>query len=245
MTDRNEMPYLYYRGICSLDLGLYIRKGGKGSYYGASRSVDFEEIPGRNGDLIIDNKRYNNISVPYDFVLIEKDVRNFDELTHRVKSWLLSHVGYFELWDGYDKRYFRLGAYNDEVNIEEELRGLGEFSASFNCKPFKYSFDGQKMVNMTEAGSIVNPEYLPSAPYIRIYGSGNITLTINNDSFYFEDIEDYIEVDSESMNAYKGISPLNNKMKTANFPEFIPGDNAIAWTGSVNKIEIIPRWCAL
>ena len=101
------------------------------------------------------------------------------------------------------------------------------------------------MVNMTETGSIVNPEYLPSAPYIRIYGSGNITLTINNDSFYFEDIEDYIEVDSESMNAYKGISPLNNKMKTANFPEFIPGDNAIAWTGSVNKIEIIPRWCAL
>jgi len=245
LTEKNKMPFLQYKGICSLDLGLYIKKGGKGSYNGALRSVDFEKVPGRSGDLIMDNKRYDNITVSYDFILLEKDIRDFNEITHRVKKWLLADVGYFMLWDSYDMHHYRMGMYSGSVDISEELRGMGEFSASFNCKPFKYSFGGTERVVMTTPGDIVNPEYIPSMPYIKIYGAGNVTLFVNNDSFYFYGVDGYIEIDSEAMNAYKGITSLNNAMKTPKFPEFMPGTNTISWEGQVEKIEIIPRWCAL
>lgn len=202
-------------------------------------------MPGRSGNLIIDNKRYNNVTVPYSLFLLDRGQEGLAALAHNVKAWLLSEVGYFRLWDSYDTCYFRLASYNDGVNIEEELRGIGEFTASFNCKPFKYSFEGQEAVEMTQPETIVNPEYLPSAPYIKIVGNGNITLTINNTSFYFVDIDGYIEVDSDTMNAHKGLESLNNSMKTPTFPEFTPGENTISWVGAVEKLEIVPRWCAL
>lgn len=56
-----------------------------------------------------------------------------------------------------------------------------------------------------------NAEFFPSSPYIKITGSGTVTLTINNASFTFSDIDEYIEIDSEAMNAYKGTVAKNNK----------------------------------
>ncbi len=238
----NKMPWLMFKDNYSLEFGLYIT--GKGSYKGASRDISYQSIPGRSGDLLIDNGRYSNITIPYELTLLTPE-RDFAELTHLIKGWLLSEPGYYKLWDSYDQLYYRLGSYSDEVDIEQELRDLGKLSISFKCKPFKYSFEGQKAITITEESSLYNAEFYHSLPYIKINGSGDITLSINNDSFYFEDVDDYIEIDSEIMNAFKGIERQNTKMKTPNFPTLAPGNNAISWVGSVTSIEIVPRWCCL
>ena len=60
---------------------------------------------------------------------------------------------------------------------------------------------------------------LAAKPYIKIYGSGNISLHINSDTFTFENVSDYIEIDSETMNAYKGQSLQNNVMSGDGFPD--------------------------
>ena len=98
---------------------------------------------------------------------------------------------------------------------------------------------------LPNSGIIVNPELFPSYPYIKITGSGNVTLSIGSSSFVLTAIGPSIEIDSEIMNVYRGATSLNSKMTSSGFPVLLPGDNSISWTGTVTKVEIIPRWCTL
>lgn len=239
----NGFPYLIFKERSSLDFGLYVTE--KGSYKGASRDITYTSVPGRSGDLITDNGRYKNISIPYKMALLNTTGRGFEEIAHQIKGWLLAEAGYFRLWDSYDSKYFRLASFSEEADIEQELRDLGSLALTFDCKPFKYSIEGQKAVTFTAAGDLYNVEFFASLPYIKITGAGAVTLYINNEAFSFSDIDGYIELDSEIMNAYKGISPQNDKMTSSAFPSLAPGKNSISWTGTVEKVEIVPRWCCL
>jgi len=230
-----------YKGVSSLDNGIIIKS--KQTHNGAGRDVTYQSIPGRSGDLIIDNNRFLNVLVSYTVEILENEAYSLPELTRKIKGWLLSDVGYFRLYDSYDSKYFRLAACTDELDISEDVYGIGNCTIAFNCKPFKYAFDGQNNIKLTESGTITNPEQYPSRPYIKITGNGDITLSINNDSFVFSDVDEFIEIDSEIMNAFKGAIPQNNKMRTPFFPSLEPGENNISWTGNVAGVEIIPRWC--
>lgn len=239
-----RLPYLYYKGINSLDLSLYIKS--KGTYNAAERDKRFISVPGRNGDLIQDNGRYANVVIPYDLVLLKKDNRPFNDLVHSVKDWLLADSGYNILWDSYDPRYYRYATLEGGLDIDEELTNLGELSLTFNCKPFRYSFDGQKTIVITQSSTqLYNPENLPAAPYIKIYGNGTITLSVNSITNTFTGVSGYIEIDSEIMNAYKGSTALNNIMTGDTFPKLTPGTNNITITGAASRAEIVPRWCTL
>lgn len=237
-----KLPFLMFKDRSSLEYGLLITE--KGSYKGAQRDITYTSIPGRSGDLVTDNGRYKNVKIPYSLALLNTTDWSFDELTRLIKGWLLSEQGYFPLWDSYDGKYYRLASYSNEVDIEQELRDLGKLKLSFNCKPFKYSFEGQRTVEMTAAGTLYNAEQFESKPYIKIVGSGTITLTINSAAVTLSNVDGYIELDSEMMNAYKGTTAANNQMSGA-FPVLAPGKNNIAWTGSVTRLEIVPRWCCL
>ncbi len=98
---------------------------------------------------------------------------------------------------------------------------------------------------MTSSGSITNPENYESQPYIKITGSGTVTLTINSKAYKINSISSYIELDSEFMSAYKGSTLCNNQIAFTEFPLLQPGSNTISWTGSVSRIEIVPRWRTL
>ncbi|MDR1001675.1 MAG: hypothetical protein LBL82_00170 [Oscillospiraceae bacterium] len=239
----DTLPWLSFKDTSSLDLGLYIAN--KNSFNAPSRDMIFQNIPGRSGDLIIDNGRFNNITITYGMSAIASGEQNFTELAYNIKNWLLSESGYFRLYDSYDTDHFRYAAYSDGTEIEQELRQIGNTSLSFNCKPFRYSFDGQNTITLSEPDTIQNAEQFTSYPYIKITGSGDITLTVGAGSYLFSGVDEYIELDSEAMIAYKGIVNQNNNMHTPNFPKFASGDNPIAWVGNVESIEIVPRWCCL
>lgn len=110
---------------------------------------------------------------------------------------------------------------------------------------YKRALKGDETITITKAATITNPEGFTATPYMKIYGSGNVTLYINNRAHGFKNIDGYIEVDSENMNAYKGDTLQNNKMLVGAFPKLAAGDNNISWAGNVTKIEIVPRWCKL
>lgn len=239
-----KLPYLYYKGVSSLDLSLVIKS--KGTYNAAERDLTFVSVPGRNGDLIQDNGRYKNVTIPYELSLVKKDNRTFINLIEKIKNWLSGDGGYYELWDSYDPRYFRYAAVTGALNITEIFYETGEIPVSFNCKPFRYSFDGQKPIIVTNnhsAISIFNPETIAARPYIKIFGSGAGSISVNNLTMTFSNIDGYIELDSETMNAYQGTTLLNNTVTGNAFPSFKPGTNNISFTGSITGAEIVPRWC--
>ena len=65
------------------------------------------------------------------------------------------------------------------------------------------------------------------------------TITISN-------INGSIVLDSEIQDAYKGTVNRNADITlNKGFPEFIPGENSITWTGGITYVEVIPRWWTL
>ena len=239
------IPYIQFNNLKSTDFDLFVAE--KGSYIGACRDIQKISIPGKNGDLIIDNGKYNNVKVSYKLSVINKTFTSFGELTRKIKAWLCKSTNYYVLTDSYEPEYFRYASFDGEINPQQEFLQGGNISINFDCKPFKYSFQGQEIVQLNSPGTITNPEEFPSKPLIKIYGNGNITLNINNDSFNLKNINEFITLDFDLLMAYKNLENLNKNVSGTDMTsfDFKPGDNQISWNGSVAKIEIIPRWCCL
>ena len=208
------------------------------------RDVSYIGIPGRNGDLIRDNGRYKNITGSYKVAAVREEFP-LETVMTEIRSWLSGSIGYSVLTDTYDPLYYRMAQPDGKLSFTEILRQIGTGTVKFNCKPYKYRIDGRRTVVLDGAGAIFNPEHADSTPYIKITGSGDITLSVNHASFPLSDVDGYIEIDSDIMAVYKGTLLQNEKAHFNAFPMFGEGENSVSFTGNVTKIEIVPRWCAL
>lgn len=243
------MSYFTYNGRSSADFGLHIEK--KDVFSAPEYDAEFISIPGRSGDIINPNRRFSNIKVTYTVFLARKNAAALASVLRDIKGWLYSEPDrYHEITDSYDAEYFRYGVISGNLDIEEQLNKVGSFTVTFNCKPYKYSFAGQQMVSVDSTSiSVTNPTAFESRPYIKLYGSEAVTLNISSGSsttsWTISAINEYIEIDSELMNCYKGIVLKNDTVMGDGFPMLKPGTNTISCVGAVTRIEAIPRWCCL
>jgi phage-related protein len=116
--------------------------------------------------------------------------------------------------------------------------------------PFMYADTGQQAVSAAQQPyTITNPEQYDARPMIMITGSGNVDITIanaaGNKAFHLLDIASGTVIDSELMEVYQGGAACNSKMTTPDYPILAPGANTIQWSGSVQSLQIVPRWCRL
>ena len=243
------MTYFTYNGRSSADFGLHIEK--KDVFSAPEYDAEFISIPGRSGDIINPNRRFANIKVTYTVFLARKNTAALVAVLLDIKGWLYAEPDrYHELTDSYDVKYFRYGVISGSLDIEEQLNKVGSFTVTFNCKPYKYSLAGQETVSADASElTITNPTAFESRPHIRLYGNGAVTLNISSpDStslWTISAIDEYIEIDSELMNCFKGTALKNDTVKGAEFPALKPGVCTINCTGDVTRIEVIPRWCCL
>ena len=237
-----EINKFKYKGISSADMGFIITQAPH--ITSPKRDEEFVSVPGRSGDVIVDNGRFENTTVSYDVAMLS-DERPLELIARKIKAWLQGETGYFKLTDTYDPNYYRMAAYSGNIDIEDKVRKIGITTLNFNCKPFKYRTDGENGIVLTASATIYNPEEWQSLPYIKIVGTGAITLHINNNSFYISSVDEYIEIDSELQSAYKGAVLQNSKINFATFPVLSERANNIYWVGNVSKIIIKPRWCSI
>lgn len=234
-----------FAGTASSDMRLLV--GEKTIYNGPERDIERIEIPGMNGDLLLDNGRYRNVEVGYTCYVMPGDAK-LVEACRAIKAWLYgAGTGYHVLADTYDSGYFRQAAYHGTYDVEEWAIEIGYVPIVFDCKPEKYSFAGQVAQGFSDSGSITNPEGFPSKPLIRVYGNDTGVLYINDLSMVITAISDYVDIDCETQNAYKGTINKNSTI-TLNgfgFPRLAPGNNLFAWGGGIQSIEITPRWWTL
>ena len=217
--------------------GLYVAE--KDIWSAPQYDQQLVSVPGRNGDVIIDNGRYQNLDVSYTCYC-----RKLSANVQAIKQWLC-RPGYFRLYDTYEPLYFRYAAFASKLKVDELIGNTGKADLVFNCKPFRYSFAGQSKRTLTVSGTITNPEAFSSLPYLKITGSGAVTLYINSKAYTFTSVPTWLEVDSELMSCYKGSTLYNDRIGFSEFPTLSPGDNNISWTGSVSKVEIVPNWRTL
>ena len=236
--------WLTFDGVSTKDFGVYISGGG--TYNAPARSREVISVPGRNGDLIIDNGRYENTEVVYHAFIY----RNFGVNVEGVRNLLLSKTGYVRIEDTYHPEEFRLGVYsgNFQADVVEWLEA-GEFDLTFNCKPqrfLKAGYDltfGADAYSFTADGSLLNETAQIAKPLLRVYGTG--TFTINGASMTISSANSYTDIDCDIMDAFKGSTNCNGNISGA-FPTLAPGDNTVDLPASgITKIEIIPRWWVL
>ena len=209
-----------------------------------ARRISSIDVSGRNGNILIDEGCFENGEVKYSVALIPGEF-DMPLAVRKIRRWLQGDVGYFKLSDTYDPNYYYLACYTGILDIADKLGKLGETTLTFTTKPFRYRNDGENELVISAETTIFNPEDWESTPYIKIIGNGNITLSINNSSFGFTDVNEYIEIDGDIQSCYKGTTLQNSKTSFISFPKFCSGKNNISFVGNVTKIIILPRWCTL
>lgn len=242
------MSYFTYNGRSSEEFGLHIEK--KDVFSAPEYDAAFTSIPGRNGDLIISNRRFANIKVSYTVFLARKNITALSDVLRAVKGWLYTEPDrYHAITDSYDIGHLRYGVISGNLDIEEQFNKLGSFRVTFNCKPFKYSLEGLQEISVESGGSLFNPEAFAAKPVITLKGSGDFSLTLQNGEYIktwnFKGIEGGVVCDSEQMNFYYGTVLLNDKVTGDGFPELNPGETVLTVSGGVSEIKATPRWCCL
>lgn len=210
-----------------------------------SAESDLEIIPvlGRNGDLIVDNESYKNKSITLKCTVIPFEGETMPEALRRINHWLKGSRDYSILKFSDDPYYFE-AKYKNAIDLDNKFNLFGEISLLFERKPFKYRQGSTILINKKDT-KIFNSGVVPSAPIIKIYGNGEITLYINDQAVIFKNIENNIIVDCDIQDAYivddKGVISLQNNRMYSPFPIIETGYNNISWIGEVSKIEILMR----
>lgn len=111
---------------------------GKGVFGAPSRDVTQIHVPGRNGDILIDNGGWNNVDVTYSSCCI---LSNFRENVAKLKEYLLANPGYHELTDPYNPDEVRYAEFRGPFTPEaftSKGNNAGMFDLTFNCKPQRF-----------------------------------------------------------------------------------------------------------
>jgi predicted phage tail component-like protein len=198
-------------------------------------------IPGRRGSLnIFQNYNDNEITITFGF----KNLENFTRKKSNILAWI-NDKKCKELIISDDETIF----YNvNKVSVSGlDGNNIKNFKCTFTIEPFTFFNEGKEMKEINEATVLYNEKAnKESELYMKIYGTGDITININNQVLILKGINEFVEVDSKLKNCYKNINGVitncNNQMYSP-FPTLEVGENIINWTGAVTKIEIIPRWC--
>lgn len=200
------------------------------------------EVPGRNGLLTIDEGSYEPIELEVNFNFTSTD---FNKKVREIKQWLLDATNK-ELKLNYLDGYYKVNSLSvSDIERVDDVES-GKFKVKFVCNPFLYDISGKEIITLNYSSStqyLVNDGY-KSLPYIKIYGTGTLTLTINGLAMVFTSVVDYVEIDSELVNCYKATVNKNSTM-TGLFPVLENGSNSIAMSSGITKIEVTPRWKSL
>ena len=131
----------------------------------------------------------------------------------------------------------------DYKAINEALRRSDDACTIQNCCGQRFLASGMSQKDLTIYGIPGNAlgAYLNNAA-ITVYGNGAGALTIGGNIIQISEIDEYVTLDSDTQNAYKGTANKNSTVSLATFPVLQPGKTGISWSGGITKVEITPRW---
>jgi len=229
-----------YAGVSCRDFGIW--SNGHKTAKTPVRDVSKVEVPGRSGDLIIDNGRYKNTTQTYNCFAN----RDFLKCFQRFRSFVLSKTGYQRLEDSYAPDEYRMAAVVDTFDPEiiTRLRD-GSFTITFDCKPQRYLKVGENEYTFTSDGFLVNPEFCDALPLIKVSGTG--TLSIGDSVITISSNPGTITIDSDIMDVYSGTTNCNSCVAFSNheFPKLGPGVNGVEIGSGITSLLIVPRWWRL
>lgn len=254
--------HINYNGVDLADFGVYI--SGSGVYNAPERDRKSVSVPGRNGDLTLDNGRYKNVKIKYPAFIVDDFAQNIGGL----RDFLASVTGYARLEDTYHPDEYRMARVSGGFTVkpEDKLRG-GDFTLTFDCMPQRWLKSGEdQLPQMFQASAdaglttfILSPTLMPALPLLRVelsYAAYAI-ITIGGVSIKCTNTTGAMYIDCELQEAYKVSdgSNMNQYLELVDgvFPSLKAGENMVVLyctsssggvVGSMT-MNITPRWWRL
>lgn len=213
----------------SKDLGLAITDM-------ANIPVANETIEMVNG-YIIRTGEYLPIELPITFR--SKNLKNIIDHQEEILDWLYNVKDNKLILSFMPNRYYIVK--NVVVdNISRDFDKYNTISVTFTLEPFKYDIY-DKMMILTKSEKIYYMGNAKGKPKLKVYGSGNIELTINSETIQIKNIDEYVELDSKFLLCLNKNQQSKSRDMSGGFPILTKGINNISWTGNVTKIELLKR----
>lgn len=230
--------YLTFAGKSTNEFGIWI--SGEGTYGAPERNIQSQEVAGRNGNLLFDMGNFRNINVSYPAAIKRDMPSRFRDFV----NFAGSRVGYQRLEDTYHPYEYRMARFISKMSVDTAgyMNRSGQFSLEFDCKPQRFLKSGEEAIEFTQNGILYNRTEFETKPFLRVYGSGAGTVGIGSNTITISAISEYVDIDCEIMDAYKGAINCNSMVSFTNDIVLKPGNNNIAKSGNISKVVITPRW---
>lgn len=192
-----------FAGIRSDDLNLVIEHYPTRLF--PERSYEVIEVPGRDGEVIIDNGNFKNYRQSYSAFIDSYDPEDprYQRIARNVASWLLGNPGYQRLEDSYDPEFYRMAYYSGGSEFSNWFNTYGRGTIEFSCAPRRFYKIGEEPVEVTSSTELVNPSVFLSDPIYVIPGS---SITVNNHTMNFGSSGVIIDVEKHTAKTSLGAS---------------------------------------
>lgn len=213
-----------FKGIDLFTKGIIVEKTPTISK--GKKKINIYEIDGRNGFLSIDTGVYAPFSITLECHC--KDTANKED----IKQFL---DGYGTLSFDDEKQYTAI--VNDAIPFEKVMN-FKRFQINFLVNPIAEDIIAtSSTISSSPTTLTINDTYSEIYPILKIAGSGDIEITINNKTFYLNDIDGEYILDCKNKVITKNNINASSSMY-GDFPTLINGENTISYTGTISSFEI-------
>ena len=132
--DKNKLEYFTFGGTSSASFNFIIMKNDNLS--GFENDFELIEIPGRSGDLLINNNRKKNKEINIEAYVDLEGLGDAKTVSKSIKQWLQGEVKYKTLTFSDDLEEYEAVVVG-RIEIIEEIEGLLNIKFKFSCKEVK------------------------------------------------------------------------------------------------------------
>lgn len=211
---------------------------GGGTWAAPSRNVTKATIPGRHGELIIDEGEFANVSITYPAWI----ARGFEHKFEKFQRMMANHTDkYYRLEDTYHPDYYRMARAEGGIIPEAgTLNRSGKFDIVFDCRPEKWIKSAAIPFTISGTVEIFNPTPYEAKPLITLSRSTRMSIQNSNGtsalnySAHMAAVYD-AEVDELMIND----TYANEYGRRSGAISLMPGNNVIKTNA---EIEFTPRF---
>ena len=129
--DKDKLEYFTFGGTSSASFNFIIMKNDNLS--GFENDFELIEIPGRSGDLLINNNRKKNKEINIEAYVDLEGLGDAKTVSKSIKQWLQGEVKYKTLTFSDDLEEYEAVVVG-HIEIIEEIEGLLNIKFKFSCK---------------------------------------------------------------------------------------------------------------
>lgn len=205
------------------------------------RKYESISVPGRNGDILIEQDAFENVTQDYD-IYISAEQEKLPLPAQRAMDWL-SRGGYRRLEDTYDPECFRLAQFAGGGELKNLFNKFGKATISFNCMPQRWLKEGEHEIPISGSVTLINPTGFAARPVIRFTKNGNAESVVTVGNYVLRTGANQsgkvIEIDCYEQEVTANGQRING-ITTGTFPA-LEGSTAVSVSNALNTV-VIPRW---